>query len=88
MDEIDYNYVETENNRENIISKVTKYIKKEDMYTNKSEDYHVGDHIRHQEFGIGVLVSLDGVLATIAFPHPYGVKKMIITHKSLSKAEQ
>ncbi len=88
MDEIDYKYVETENNRENIISKVTKFIKKEDMYNKKSEDYHVGDHIHHQEFGTGVLVSLDGVLATIAFPHPYGVKKMIITHKSLSKVAE
>ena len=88
MDEIDYKYVETENNRENILTKVTKIIKKEEMYTKDSSDYHVGDHIHHEEFGTGVLVSLDGVLATIAFPHPYGIKKMIITHKSLSKVTE
>ena len=88
MDEIDYKYVDTENKTLNLIDKVTKFIKKEDMYSNDANDYKVGDHIRHTEFGVGVLVTLDGVLATIAFPHPYGVKKMIITHKSLSKVTE
>ena len=33
----------------------------------------------------GVVISLDGSLVTIAFPHPYGIKKMMAKHKSITK---
>jgi hypothetical protein len=45
----------------------------------------MGDHVRHDEFGEGVVISIDGSLITIAFPHPYGIKKMMAKHKSITK---
>ena len=45
----------------------------------------MGDHVRHEEFGEGVVISVDKSIITIAFPHPYGIKKMMAKHKSLSK---
>ena len=48
-------------------------------------DFNVGDHVSHPDFGEGVVVMVDKSLVTIAFPHPYGVKKMMKNHKSLTK---
>ncbi len=84
MDEIDSKYLETENNRIGIIDKVTNFVK-EDKFRKEDIDYQIGDHVKHDEFGEGVVVSVDGSLITIAFPHPYGIKKMMAKHKSITK---
>ena len=84
MDEIDSKYLEEENNRTNIISKVSSFIK-EDKFRKEDVSYQVGDHVRHNEFGEGVVVACDKSLVTIAFPHPYGIKKMMAKHKSITK---
>ena len=84
MDEIDSKYLEIENNRTNIIDKVVNFVK-EDKFRTEDVSYQMGDHVRHDEFGEGVVISVDGSLITIAFPHPYGIKKMMAKHKSLTK---
>ena len=84
MDEIDTKYMETENNRTGIIDKMVNFVK-EDKFRTDNVSYETGDHVRHDEFGEGVVVSVDGSLITIAFPHPYGIKKMMAKHKSITK---
>ena len=52
---------------------------------NSNEEYHIGDKINHAEFGEGIIVSVDKTILTIAFPHPYGIKKIMRGHKSICK---
>ena len=52
---------------------------------NSNEEYHIGDKINHAEFGEGIIVSVDKTILTIAFPHPYGIKKIMKGHKSIVK---
>lgn len=85
MDEIDPDYLEVINNRETLFNKVTKIVNKEEMYKKIGDDYSVGDHVKHTEFGEGIIVKIDGIIAVIAFAHPYGIKKIMKTHKNLSK---
>ncbi len=47
--------------------------------------YKVGDLVSHTSFGQGVILSLDGVLAEIAFDYPNGVKKLMVEHPSITK---
>ena len=84
MDEIDNKYLEEENNRASIVNKVVNFVK-EDKFRKEDVSYKVGDHVRHDEFGEGVVISCDKSLVTIAFPHPYGIKKMMAKHKSITK---
>ena len=58
---------------------------KEDKFIKEDVNYQTGDHVRHDEFGEGIVVSVDGSIITIAFPHPYGIKKMMAKHKSITK---
>ena len=84
MDEIDSRYIECENNKTSIINKASNFVKG-NMFRNDDVSYSVGDHVRHDEFGEGVVVAADKTLVTIAFPHPYGIKKMMAKHKSITK---
>ena len=84
MDEIDTKYMETENNRTGLVDKMVNFVK-EDKFRKDDVSYETGDHVKHDEFGEGVVISVDGSLITIAFPHPYGIKKMMAKHKSITK---
>ena len=84
MDEIDSKYIEVENERTGIIDKISNFVK-EDKFRKEDVSYSMGDHVKHDEFGEGVVISVDGSLITIAFPHPYGIKKMMAKHKSITK---
>jgi DNA helicase-2/ATP-dependent DNA helicase PcrA len=85
MDEIDSKYIELEKKTTNIINRVNKFINKNSMLNPLDVDYNVGDHIRHTDYGIGVVVAVDKSIMTVAFPHPIGVKKLMKKHKSISK---
>ncbi len=52
---------------------------------NKYEEYNVGGKVLHNEFGEGVIITVDKSILTIAFPHPYGIKKIMKGHNSLKK---
>jgi len=72
----------------------SKYIEKEkeDVRPNKYDklidediEYKTGEKVKHNEFGDGVVVSVDKSILTIAFPHPHGIKKIMKGHKSIRK---
>lgn len=84
MDEIDSKYLDKENNKSSIINSAINFVK-ENKFRDEDINYQMGDHVRHDEFGEGVVVAVDGSLITIAFPHPYGIKKMMARHKSITK---
>ena len=44
-----------------------------------------GDKVTHQVFGDGVVITVDDDIATIAFPMPHGIKKILESHPSLKK---
>ena len=87
MDEIDSKYIEMEKKTTNVINRVNKIINKASMLKEEEVDYKVGDHIRHVDFGIGVVVSVDKSIMSVAFPNPIGIKKFMKKHKSISKVE-
>ena len=84
MDEIDPKYLEVENNRKSVFKKVNNFVK-EEMFNKTDTEYQAGDLISHTEYGQGVIISVDKSIITVAFPHPYGVKKLMKNHKSISK---
>ena len=51
----------------------------------KDASYCVGDHVIHNIYGEGVVVALGGSVLSIAFSHPYGIKKIMKGHKSIRK---
>jgi len=69
---------------EESILEENKIIRKEDVYNNKdNDDLKSGDLVQHDSYGSGVVISIDGSLATVAFK--CGVKKLMKNHKSLKK---
>ncbi len=84
MDEIDSKYLDAQNNRPTIVNKLANFCK-EDKFRKEDVSYEAGDHVHHDDFGDGVVISVDKSLMTIAFPHPHGVKKMMKNHKSITK---
>ncbi len=57
----------------------------EKFYNEEEVDYNIGDYVYHEVFGQGKVVGISGSLISIAFKHPYGVKKLMKNHKSISK---
>ena len=55
------------------------------FYRDDEVDYQVGDFVYHEIFGQGKVVGIQGSLMSIAFKHPFGVKKLMKNHKSISK---
>jgi len=84
IDEIDEKYLDIEKKTTNIINKVNKF-RKENMFTNKDIEYNKGDRVAHEEYGEGIIVSVDKKILTIAFPLPSGIRKFIKGHKSITK---
>ena len=74
-----------ESNDKDVI-KVERKINKEEMYNNDDEvNISKGDIVNHTMYGVGVVISIDGSLATIAFKS--GTKKLLKNHKSLKKLQ-
>ena len=67
-------------------------VKKESIFTKKitresnivENDIKSGDLIIHEKYGKGVVMNIDGSIATIAFSQA-GVKKLLKNHKSIKK---
>ena len=60
----------------------SKKINREDMMTDN--DIKAGDLIEHDKYGKGVVMDIDGSIATIAFSKA-GVKKLLKNHKAIHK---
>lgn len=79
---------------ENLIEKDFKEDKNNQPKVNKNEffheeniDYNVGDFVYHEVFGAGKVVEVTNTLLSIAFKHPYGIKKLMKNHKSITKVQ-
>lgn len=80
IEETGYEYIEGKDT-DKIKNKTTE----ESTVYSDDVTYNIGEHVKHDIFGEGIVVALDKSIITIAFPHPHGVKKMIKNHKSISK---
>lgn len=58
-------------------------INKNEMF-NDDNDLHPGDVVNHDKYGMGVVISIDGSIATISFKKD-GLKKLMKNHKSIKK---
>ena len=86
ISEIDKKYIESDNQTTSIIDKIKK-INKESMFNTYPSKYKVGDHVKHVDYGEGIVVEVDKTLMSIAFPHPLGVKKFMKNHRSIVKID-
>ncbi len=57
-------------------------------YVKESHILNTGDHVDHQVFGRGVVVSVDKEIATIAFAMPHGIKNLLESHPSIKKVKK
>lgn len=57
----------------------------EEKFYKEDTSYQKDDYVYHEIFGQGKVIEVSGSLVTIAFKHPYGIKKLMKNHKSLSK---
>ncbi len=60
-------------------------VNKEEYFYQEDVDYKVGDFVYHEVFGQGKVVEVTNTLISIAFKHPYGIKKLMKNHKSIKK---
>ena len=84
MDEIDSKYVDSEKRTTSLVGSVKKIVK-ENIFNNDDTDFNVGDMIHHTDYGNGIVTAVDKSIITVAFPHPFGIKKLMKKHKSISK---
>ena len=68
-------------------NKTTKEIKinKKDNFNDEDLELKAGDHVIHNVYKEGIVISVDRGVATIAFPNPIGIKKILTTYKGLEK---
>lgn len=84
MDEVDGKYLDVEKRTTGMISNAKRFMK-DSMFNDEDVDFKVGDLINHTEYGNGVVTAVEKFIITVAFPHPFGVKKLMKRHKSISK---
>ena len=68
-------------------NKSTKEIKinKKDNFNDEDLELKAGDHVEHNAYGSGIVVSIQKSVATIAFSNSVGIKKILTTYKGLKK---
>ena len=82
LEEIDPKYLEVIDEKPSLLDKLNTKIK---VKIDTTIDYQVGDNVRHNEFGEGVVVMVDKSIITVAFAHPVGIRKIMKGHPSISK---
>lgn len=82
INEISDEYIETIGKKEDINVFKPKIDKNKMM--NEDNDLHPGDMVNHDKYGFGVVVIIDGSIATISFKRD-GLKKLMKNHKSIHK---
>lgn len=82
ISEISDEYIETIGKKEDINVFKPKIDKNKMM--NEDNDLHPGDMVNHDKYGFGVVVTIDGSIATISFKRD-GLKKLMKNHKSIHK---
>lgn len=87
IDEQYTNFLNEKINYENKINNINIPISFEENFK-KATRYKKGDILNHVSFGEGVVTDVDGDILTIAFEYPYGIKKIMSKHKSISKVKK
>ena len=82
IEEIGKEYLEEIGKKESKVEIKSK-IDKNMMYNNDN-DLHPGDMVNHDKYGFGVVINIDGSIATISFKNG-GLKKLMKNHKSIHK---
>lgn len=77
-DDIEKLFEENKNTREIKINK-------KDNFNDEDLELKTGDHVEHNAYGRGIVVSIQKGVATIAFASPVGIKKILTTYKGLKK---
>ena len=73
-----------ETRKEEVSHKSQSFIS--NMYNSSDDsDIKAGDKVIHNVFGEGIVVNVNGKIATIAFSHKFGIKQIAINHKYLTK---
>ena len=80
IDEIDKRYLEESSNGVKVQEKINV---KEAYSKSENNEIKVGDIIKHDSLGTGVVVNMNGDLIEVAFK--VGVKKLMKNHKSITK---
>ena len=84
ISEISDDYLEKEEVKQNTLFGNKKIFTSSNI--NKYEEYSVGEKIKHDKYGEGIIINVGSIL-TIAFSHKYGIIKIMKGHKSLRKVE-
>ena len=83
INEIDEDLIESNVKEQRIVTE--EKINADEMFRKEEVDYKVGDYVYHESFGTGKVVEVTNTLVSVAFKHPYGIKKLMKNHKKLSK---
>ena len=79
INEINEEYLDKEE------TKTTNFNKEETI--DNTQEYRIGEKIFYDKYGEGIIISMDNKILTAAFPHPYGIQKLIKGHKSIRKVD-
>ena len=82
INEISDEYIETIGKKDD--SNLFKPKIDKNKMMNEDNDLHPGDMVNHDKYGFGVVVTIDGSIATISFKRD-GLKKLMKNHKSIHK---
>ena len=83
LGEIDERLLDSNVHKDEILEK--KIVEEKDVLRDEDVDYQVGEYVVHDTFGAGRVVEVTNSLVSVAFKHPYGIKKLMKNHKSLTK---
>ncbi len=82
--EINDDYILKED-KEKLNINLKQRMSKINITTSQDEEYKPGDKIMHNEFGEGVIITVEKSTLTVAFKHPIGIKKLMKHHSSFKK---
>ena len=81
--EIDPSLIEHEE-KENMFTSTHKRV---NNFYDEDKTYNYGDKIKHEKYGLGVVIEVAGDFITVAFSKNVGIKKLLKNHKSITKVE-
>ena len=81
--EIDPSLIEHEE-KENMFTSTHKRV---NNFYDEDKTYNYGDKIKHEKYGLGVVIEVAGDFITVAFNKNVGIKKLLKNHKSITKVE-
>ena len=64
---------------------ITEASKRVEQVRKNKRSISASDTVVHETFGEGILISLDGDMATIAFNFPHGMKKLSLAHTEIKR---